>query len=299
MRVLLTGASGCLAAPLLVRLCNTPAITAIFGVDVRPSSFTHPKYQFHLTDIRTNQTSDLLRAVDAVIHLAFRLTPGTYGIEEMRSNNVDGTLSFLEKANTAGVKNFINLSSVSVYGNGLLLTESAALNPSIHFPYAIHKAKIDEVVRSNFPEVTTLRAHYIVGPNSQRFLNNLAASRIYITYPSASPIWQLIHEDDVVEAILLTLLNRTKGFFNLAGNTPYSLDTLFRSPDRMQIPLTMPMIQRLWKMWLLFNPGARGGWLNTAVNLIDTTLTVDCTAIRSVGWEPKYDGDRLKAILLS
>lgn len=285
-----------MASVVLPKLFEAPWVSRVIGVDIRPSPLRHRKYSFVLGDIRDDLT-EYLSQCDTLLHLAFQVTPGRSGLSAMYDNNVKGTLNTFYHANNCGVSNIIYLSSVSVYGSGYNLLENTPLRPSPWFPYAEHKAEIEKRIIDSYPSTTILRSHYIVGKHSYPFLSALANSRFYISYSRGAPTWQLVHEDDVSTAIELIAQRPSPGIYNVAAPGSYSLDYLFRREQSLQIPLSIPLIKKCWKAYTLINPMAKAGWLNSAIHLMNTSLTVNCDRIHQLGWCPMYTGSALRSSL--
>ena len=51
------------------------------------------------------------------------------------------------------------------------------------------------------------------------------------------PLFQFLHEDDMVRAILLTLEKRPRGVYNVAGPQPLPLSRVVREAGRVPVPL--------------------------------------------------------------
>jgi UDP-glucose 4-epimerase len=65
------------------------------------------------------------------------------------------------------------------------------------------------------------------------------------------PMVQVIHEDDVVEAILCALKPGARGIFNVTGPGEVPLSTILRELDKPTMPiphpLARPMLTALWR----------------------------------------------------
>lgn len=285
MRILLTGSAGCLASVLLPRLCDQPWLQRCVGVDQNATSFAHRKFVSIQGDVRVLPLGDLLSNCDAVLHLAFAVTRGALTPSQMRDNNVDGSLRVLMAAQQAGIGRIVNLSSVSVYGSGQSLVEESPLNPSINYPYACHKAEIEQRTRQ-LKNVIHLRSHLIFGGHCQPFLRQALRHRIYIAPPSPIPEMQVVHEWDVATAILLALQAPATGPYNLAAPEIVTLPELIRNGRRFMLPIPLSAARGVAAGMRRFTRDDTD-W--TWLDIMDTTLTVKCSRAQSrLGWTPRY-----------
>ena len=281
MRVFLTGSSSGLAAALLPRLCHSDEVSAVVGLDLRPTGFRHPKFEFRQGDMCADGLEQAMRGCQAVVHTGYAVMQGALSNAQLYANNVGGAVQVFKAARAVGAARVINLSSVSVYGGGEDLDESAPLKPSPVFTYARHKARIERLARADFPEVVHLRAHLIFGPHSQPFLRQMCRAGFCIVPPAPVARLQVVHEDDVADAVCRCLNRDVRGAFNLAAREAVTLPALVRHGRRGVVPVPLAWAQRLVRVarWL----GNRDEY--TWLDVMDTTLTVQCgRAEQLLGW---------------
>lgn len=183
--VVVTGIAGNLGSRLLPLLGSY----SVIGVDVSPPQ-TSSELQFERLDLgqesSTRTLYELLRDTHAyaVAHLAFVLDPvrtGVLDVERMWQINVAGTARVIEAVTETnrtaddGIKQFIFLSSVSVYGPNLPApaTEESVLAAHT-LPYAVHKKQSDEVVQQRASalrgcSVYILRPHIFAGASVENY----------------------------------------------------------------------------------------------------------------------------------
>lgn len=113
MHIVVTGAAGMLGTALLAR--PWPGVTWT-GVDIRPlAPRAEGRAAYIRADVRdTGAMAKAFRSADVVIHSAAALP--SHRAAEIRSVDVDGTVSALEAARRAGVDRFVHVSSTAVYG---------------------------------------------------------------------------------------------------------------------------------------------------------------------------------------
>jgi UDP-glucose 4-epimerase len=284
-RVFLTGSSSGLASALLPQLCRRDDVVEVIGLDVRPTAFSHPKFQFQAGDIRAPDLAVRMRGCDALVHMAYAVMRGALSDEALHANNVGGALNVFRSAAQAGVTRAINLSSVSVYGPGLGMDEQCALAPAPNFTYAHHKAEIERELGRAHPGVVHLRSHLIFGRHAQPFLKQMCRSRVVITPPRPFALLQIVHEDDVADAVVRCLGREVSGAFNLAAPLPLSLPELVRHGRCLTVPLPLGWVRAAVALARRFGNRDEFAWLD----VFDTALTVDCTrAERLLGWRAAH-----------
>ncbi|MEL6186023.1 MAG: NAD-dependent epimerase/dehydratase family protein [Myxococcota bacterium] len=127
--------------------------------------------------LTSDDLADLVRGVDAVVHLAAAVT-GTD--DEIFKNTVEGTQRLLKALTAAGVKRLVLCSSFSVYNyrkiaSGEMLTEESPLldHPDLHKRngYSVAKTWQERIVRTWAAEqggaLTVLRPGFIWGPDHE------------------------------------------------------------------------------------------------------------------------------------
>jgi len=118
-----------------------------------------------------------MEGMDAVIHLAGAVG---YGVswKECRRLNVTGTDNVVRFAVLSGVRRFIHMSSVSVYGRvwGKPLNEESPMK-KINDPYGDTKIEAEKIVRAYEKkgelDLTVIRPTMIYGPGDRLFLPKL------------------------------------------------------------------------------------------------------------------------------
>lgn len=289
MRIVMTGASGCLARALLPELCGLANVSEVVGIDVRLPDFAHPVFRHLVLDMRSAAVADVVRGKDAVIHLGFAVKRAGRALAEMRDINVGGSCNVVDAAVRERVHKFINLSSVSVYGSGENLLETTPVNPSANFFYARHKAEVEDYVARQLPAAVQLRSHLIIGAHAQAFLREMFEMPIWFRFPGAPPRQQVVHEQDVVAAILCALHNDVRGVFNLAAPQVVALGGDYiaegANEGRHMRPLPFALVKRMAKLGKhLLNHD-----MLTWIEMLDTSATVNCDkAARELGWYPCY-----------
>lgn len=241
--VVVTGLCGRLGRVLAKELHRTHNIIAL---DRRPFP-NRPKDILHFRlDIRRKKCEEIFRKynVTAVIHMGIMHDP-RMDAEEHHSWNVTGTeriFSYVEKYN---VPKLVVLSSSNVYGprphNTHFLKEDAPLLGGERFGDIRDLIIVDMYANSffwKFPHIETviLRPVHIIGSVKNAPSNYLRLNLIP-TVLGYDPLVQVIHEQDVVKAIILSLKKGVKGVFNITGATEIPLSVLVSKTGKRRIPV--------------------------------------------------------------
>jgi UDP-glucose 4-epimerase len=243
MRVLIPGASGALARQLAQRLSGSGH--EVIGIDRRP--WPDAPIEFHEVDVRKRAAEDVFRRVrpEVVVHMATVTSLLVTG-EERYQINLGGTRAVFEYARAHGVKHCIFVGRHTFYGAGpespLLHTEDEPPLELYRFPELADLVAADLYAATalwRFPELATsvLRVCYTLGPSGHGTLASyLRGPRVPLVL-GFDPLFQFLHEDDVVQAIELTLIHRPSGVFNVAGPQPLPLSNLVHETGRTRIVL--------------------------------------------------------------
>ena len=293
MRVLITGAAGCLGQALLPVLLADSRITEIIAHDQRALSSTHPRLRTITGDIRDQTLARAAAEVDAIVHMAFIVIESQLGRERhnralAKAINLGGIDTILGALRPT--TRLIHLSSASVYGaSAEPLTESSPLQPLAGFAYAQDKAEVEERLMAAEARGLTclrLRPHIILGPHAQPFLRGLLRLPFYPILPKPAPLLQLVHELDVVAAIHTGLFCGATGAVNLASLDSLSFEGIQRLRHRVPVgvnPILARACARLAFRHLGIGPDP--AWSAG----LDRALVLDCTRAREVlAWRPRF-----------
>ena len=212
MRILITGSSGYLG-----RRAVRAAVEKGFdvgGLDRRPSGIEHDSFDEKIGDITDGETArEATAGCDAVFHLAAALAQFEPDLGRMHRVNVTGTENLLSAALDHGVKKFIFMSSVEVYGIGLPVPcpEDAPLQPVCQ--YGRDKVEGEKLCRQYLQkgiDVTVFRPPTINGPGqNEPFLlaqmEAVSRGRATLLPGGGRTRLQMVDVRDVCEAMFLAL----------------------------------------------------------------------------------------------
>jgi UDP-glucose 4-epimerase len=239
----------------------------VVGVDRRPFADRAKDIDHAQVDIRRKKLKDVFRAggIEAVVHLGVMHDPRASAAEH-HSWNVAGFTKLLEYVAQFQIPKLVVLSSANVYGpqasNPQFLTEEAPLLGGQNFSDIRDLVEVDMLAQSFFwklPETETviLRPVHILGTVHNAPSNFLRLNPV-LTVMGFDPMAQVIHEADVVHAILLALRPGIRGIFNVAGPEPVPLSRLIRILGRQKVSvpysLARVVLRRMWSLRLTTFP---------------------------------------------
>ncbi|NIO21992.1 MAG: Gfo/Idh/MocA family oxidoreductase [Candidatus Aenigmarchaeota archaeon] len=229
--VLVTGASGFVGVAAVKRLLEDGYRVRAF---VRKLSYISDLeklgVEIYFGDIRHYDSfKTAVEGCDVIIHLAAAMKVPAAEFEEITVGGVKNLIKIAEEMNVSKV---IYMSSMSVYDikgckRRQWLDESHKLErrPRDRGPYTVSKTEAEMLVLKEIPKSktswTVLRPSVIFGKGKKLWLNSLGYSfgvKIRIIIGPSDGNLRLIHVDDVVDAIILSLKNDS------SNNKIYNLD---------------------------------------------------------------------------
>jgi nucleoside-diphosphate-sugar epimerase len=175
MRVLVSGADGFAGSHLVrgLRAAGHEVTSAVFARDPQPG-------EVRVDITRPSELEKLSCHPEAVVHAAGIVTPHA-GTRTMFAVNAGGTENLVRWARTRGVRHFVHLSSVAVYGPLVLGEDRDENTPRLGlnagFAYMRSKARAERAVERSGLPYTLLRPPAIVGAGdtviSQAFVRAL------------------------------------------------------------------------------------------------------------------------------
>ena len=262
MRILVTGAAGYIGGRMVDALLKKEWAERVIGTDIREMERCDEKFSFHAQDIREPLAGLMKKEnIDAVVHTAYVLPPN-HNKKLMEDINKGGTGNVLESSVQAGVQRILYTSSTTAYGfwpdNDRPLTEESPLRGNDDFIYAKNKKEIEKLIagfkRSNPGiDVAVLRPCFVVGPG---FNNPLAEhlQKDFVLLPSDHLPWQFVHEDDLIEIMLMALERPLTGVYNVAADGTITFPEMVRALGNIGIFLpsriVFPLNELAWKLRL-------------------------------------------------
>lgn len=291
-KVLITGITGNLGRAIAERIYTR---FAVIGVDPSPWVGHPVEIQMITADLRKRRVEDIFRRErpDVVIHLG--LERHSFDVGLRHDVNVVGSKRVLELAATYGAKRVIVLTSSYVYGalaeNPFYMDEETALNVSRHYPEIRDLAEVDSLAMNflwRYPEIATavLRPVSTLGPRTRTSIARYLKLGLSPMVMGFDPLLQVIHEQDVASAVILTLEGSLRGVFNVVGPGAVPISTAIRESGGTAVSFpeasTRLFLERLFR-WGLFPFPA------DAVDFIKYPCTIDGRRFEeATGFKPAH-----------
>ena len=245
MKVLIPGIAGALGQMVARRLHNLGHQVA--GIDRRRWSDAPDGIAIHHVDIRKRAAEEVFRQMEpeAVVHLATVSHFAASGEERYRIN-IHGTRAVFDHCVRYGVKHCIFVGRHTYYGaapdSPLYHSEDEPPMGLATFPQLADLVSADLYAGSalwRFPELVTtvMRVCYKLGPSGAGTLAGFLKGAHVPAILGFDPLFQFMHELDLVGAIVAALDSRPRGVFNVAGPQPVPFSVLVRQTDRTLIQL--------------------------------------------------------------
>ena len=250
-KVLITGLAGGQGRLLCRRLMKTYDVC---GVDVAPWD-GHPRgVPFYRLDIRKSSFEDVVRSEQptAVVHMGF-VRSFERGDATRHDVNVRGTKLLLDHCVNHGVQRLVVVSSGYVYGafpeNPYHMDEESPLSASRSYPEIRDLVELDTLTSSfiwKYPHLRTsvLRPVNVLGQYVHSMAGRYLRQPRVPTVMGFNPMMQFIHEEDVSEAIALTLEYGLQGVFNVVGAGEVPLHTAIRESGGRALPMPEFLLRR-------------------------------------------------------
>ena len=248
---------------------------------------------------------------DVVVHLAFLIFGGH---DETREINLRGSRNVFEAAVAAGVKRLVYTSSVAAYGfhasNPDVLTEETPTLGTPDFYYSAQKAELEgllaEVTAGHETDVYVFRPCIVAGRDAPTLIEGFTGQKILgrrvrlvwralDALPLVGPVlpdsgvpFQLVHHDDVANAVRAAVLGRgTPGTYNLASDDAITVSDVAHALGWHSVSVPRVAVGALGEVATRapFLP-AETGWLDA---LRKPVLMDTAKARRQLRWRARHD----------
>jgi len=297
--VLVAGVSRYLGGRFARLLTAEPGISRVIGVDVVPPPHDLGNAEFVRADIRNPVIAKVIAraAVDTVVHMNVIATPTSAGGRvSMKEINVIGTMQLLAACQKAsGVQRLVVKSTAGVYGSSprdpAMFTEETGAKVLPHTGWGKDSVEVEGYVRGfsrRRPDVDVVQLRFanIIGPGMRTALTDYFGLPVLPTVFGFDPRFQLVHEDDSLEALRLATLGPATGVVNVAGDGVLLLSQAARLMGRPTLPV--PGSTKSAVGQVLRRLG-RVDFTGEQLRFLSYGRVLDTTRMRAVlGFEPRY-----------
>lgn len=229
-RVLVTGLGTFWGGRVAQALEADPTVEVIVGLDT-----TEPKVALERTEyVRVDESYSMLSRivaatqVDTIIHTFLVVSSAEMASKRIHEINVIGTMNLFAAASQPGssVRTVVVKSSTQVYGTSVedpvWFREDTPRSEPPRLPVERSLVEVEGYV-SDFAEdnphvnVSLLRFANVLGSDIRTPITRLLELPVVPCLFGFDPRLQMLHEDDVVRAILFVLDHELPGIYNVAG----------------------------------------------------------------------------------
>lgn len=294
-RVLVTGAAGLVGRTLVERL-RQGTRWHVIGSDLRQPRDWPDLLPFETTDLLDANWTAVLRAhaISHVVHLAAVVaTQAGYDARRIHGIEVGGTQRLYRACAAAGVGQFIVASSGAAYGYAADLpvpvTEDFPLRPHPDFPYAAHKAEIEDwlAAQPQGPRRLVLRLCTVLAPGRSTAVTALFERPRVLALTGYDSPFCFVHVDDVAGAIAHGLDYAYEGVVNVAGDGWITLDEIAAALGKPLLRLPPRLLRAALRMThaLRLSPYSAG-----QVDFLAYRPVLDNTRLKTAfGYRPRHD----------
>lgn len=220
-RIAVIGGSGLIGRSLIPRFATVPGVS-LRVIDLHPP--TGLEVDFIRQDIRDGDWSAHLDGCDALIHLAAHVNPPRPRERTwFRSLHEEGASQCIAAARAAGVRKLVLCSSAVVYGarpsSPFPFTEAHPARPNPDFPYAVDKAKQEEIflAQAHDFDVVVARPAIVYAASARNYLTEILrfAPGVLPAIDGCCPPLQFVHVEDVAAALVRLTLEPVTGIYNV------------------------------------------------------------------------------------
>lgn len=307
-RVVVTGASGNLGTALLRRL--VPAGVDVVGIARRVPAAA-PPYDgvtwktFDVADPGAGPLlEDALAGADAVVNLVWALQPSR-DRRRLHETGVGNVTRLLAAMRATGVDRLVHASSIGAYSPGPkdhAVDESWPTQGIPSLPYSRHKALAERMLDHADQDglsVARIRPGLVLqraagGEWLRYFAGGLVPPRAVRLLPlipllplPSRAVGQVVHADDVADAVVRILERGATGAFNLAADPVVTPALVGEVLGARPVPAPASVLRALVDVsWHARLQPVEPGWLDLAlaVPVLDTTRAQD-----ELGWKPTVD----------
>lgn len=297
-RVLITGLATFWGGRLAQALEADPDVDVIIGLDTREPRVKLERTEYVRSDENYSILSRIVKAtgVDTIAHTFLVVDSTQMSSRSMHEINVIGTMNLFAAASAADstVRTVVVKSSSLVYGSSpkdpywFRETDQRASSPRSRVERSLLEVEsyVRDFARDN-PHVclSLLRFCNVIGPEIETPFTKALRLPFVPKVAGYDPRFQLVHEHDVVSAILFALDQRVPGVFNIAGDGMLPWSEIMAIVGKRGIPMPPVGID------VATGPLRRLGLVDLAPELIELLKYgrgIDNSRFKQAGFQYRY-----------
>ena len=311
MRVVITGASGNVGTALARRLrAGGHEVVGIARRPPAPGAGDGPQ-EWVRADL-SRECHDVLveafRGADAVVHLVWGFQP-THCIDYLEEVGVGGTRRVLAAVAAAGVGHLLHQSSIGAYSprlDDVPVAEDWPTGGIQASPYSRHKSAAERLLddfEADHDVVVTRTRPGIIGQRSassaqlRYFLPTVVPARLLRHLPvlplDRSITLQVVHADDVADAMVRILEAKAPGPFNLVTEPVLGHRDIARVLGARPVHVPFSVLRAAADLsWRAHLQPVDAGWADMA----NGAPVLDATRARTeLGWQPQHSAEEVLA----
>lgn len=297
-RVLITGLSTFWGGRVAQALEADPDVEVIIGLDTREPTVKLERTEYVRSDENYSILSRIVKAtgVDTIAHTFLVVDSTQMSSRAMHEINVIGTMNLFAAASAAGspVRKVVVKSSAWVYGSSpkdpyWFRETDRRVSPA---RTAVERSLLEvegyvrDFARDNpHVDLSLLRFCNVMGPDLSTPLIEALQLPLVPKVAGYDPRFQLVHEDDVVAALLFAVDNEVPGIYNVAGDGQVPWSEIMAIVGKRGIP--MPP----FGIGMATEPLRRLGLVNLAPELVELLKFgrgIDNRAFKEAGFRYQY-----------
>lgn len=249
-RVLVTGLSTYWGGRVAQALEADPDVEVIIGLDTHEPQVKLERTEYVRSDENYSILSRIVKAtgVDTIAHTFLVVDSTQMSSRAMHEINVIGTMNLFAAASAAGstVRRVAVKSSALVYGSSPqdpywfreTDTRRAPARTRVERSLLEVESYVRDFARDN-PHVclSLLRFSNVIGPDITTPLIKALSLPLVPKVAGYDPRFQMVHEDDVVAALLFALEHEVPGIFNVAGDGQLPWSEIMAIAGKRGIPM--------------------------------------------------------------